>query len=145
MNYRTWFDEHARKHKKIVEKLAAFSDDEVIAYFRFDNMVKNEPDFCLLYQEGKKCHEMEVLNCYLCACPNFRFDDAGISTSEGNTLYSLCVVNAKEGRQFTFENAIHQDCSMCTIPHKESYIKEHFSRDWVEIMKRSDLSSTPSA
>ena len=78
MSYKSWFETHAKKHKKIVDKLAHLSDDEVIAYFDFDNMVKNEPDFCPLYKDNKKCHDTKELNCYLCACPNFRFDDESI-------------------------------------------------------------------
>jgi len=80
-----------------MQKLTKLSDNEVIAYFRFENMVQKEPDFCPLYKETKKCHDMEVLNCYLCACPNFRFDDEGISKKEARTIYgsvellSLCL------------------------------------------------------
>ena len=51
-------------------KLEDKTTDEVIEYFKFENMVKNEPDFCPLYKDNKKCHDMEDLNCYLCACPN---------------------------------------------------------------------------
>ena len=135
----------AKKHQLVMEKLKDLSDDEVIAYFRFENMVKNEPDFCPLYHEGKKCHDMEDLNCFLCACPNFRFDDEGIKIVADKTLYSYCSIDSKDGDQFILENAVHQDCTGCSIPHKEAYIREHFSRDWLEIMKRSDQSSTHSA
>ncbi len=82
MNYSTWFESHGQKHKKIMSKLEELSDDDVIAYFKFENMVEKEPDFCFLYKEHKKCHEMEDLNCYLCACPNFRFDDEGLRKAE---------------------------------------------------------------
>lgn len=145
MSYKEWFNAHANKHKKVVEKLRHLSDEEVIGYFRYDNMVRNESDFCPLYLEGKKCHDMEDLNCYLCACPNFRFDDEGMKIVEEKTLFSCCSVNSKDGDQFVLEEAIHQDCSECTIPHKEAYIREHFSRDWLEIMKHSNQSSTNSA
>lgn len=62
---------------KCNEKLEGNTKQEIIEYFRFENMVKNEPDFCPLYKDNKKCHDMEDLNCYLCACPHFRFDDNG--------------------------------------------------------------------
>ncbi|MBV5348753.1 hypothetical protein JZU61_03745, partial [bacterium] len=68
-----------------MEKLTDLSESEVIEYFRFENMVVNEPKFCLLYAENKKCHETEHLNCYWCACPHFRFNDKGFSTQEGKT------------------------------------------------------------
>jgi hypothetical protein len=135
MNYLTWFKAHGQKHKNIMKKLEHLSDDDVITYFRFENMVEKEPNFCLLYKENKKCHEMEVLNCYLCACPNFRFDDEGVSAEEDQILYSTCSIESKDGAEFVSDDVIHQDCSGCTVPHHEAYIKKHFSRDWFEIMR----------
>lgn len=98
-------------------------------------MVQNEPDFCPLYAKNKKCHDMENLNCYLCACPNFRFDDNGFEKIENRTLFSKCNINSKDGDQFKTDIAIHQNCTGCTVPHHESYIQKNFSRDWFEIMK----------
>jgi len=144
MTYREWFETHAKKHRAIVEKLQDLSNEELIAYFRFENMVKQEPEFCPLYTTATKCHEMEALNCYLCACPHFRFDDKGICRVAEQTLFSTCSIEAKEGRQFVSDDAIHQDCSGCAIPHKEAYIQKHFSRDWCEIMKDSDQASSNS-
>jgi len=135
MSYSSWFEAHGQKHKNIMKKLENLSDEEVITYFRFENMVEKEPDFCFLYKENKKCHEMEVLNCYLCACPNFKFDDEGISKEGGKVLYSACSIESKDGAQFVSDDTIHQDCSACTVPHHEAYIKKHFSRDWFEIMR----------
>jgi len=135
MNYSIWFETHGQKHKNIMKRLEALSDDEVIAYFKFENMVEKEPDFCPLYKENKKCHEMEDLNCYLCACPNFRFDDKGLSKEGSQVLYSSCSIESKDGAQFVSDDAIHQDCSGCTVPHHVDYIKKHFSRDWFEIMR----------
>ena len=135
MSYNTWFETHGQKHKNIMKKLQDLSDEEIITYFRFENMVEKEPDFCLLYKDNKKCHQMDDLNCYLCACPNFRFDDEGISQEENTVLYSTCSIESKDGAQFVSDDAVHQDCSGCTVPHHEAYIKKHFSRDWFEIMR----------
>ena len=135
MNYITWFEAHGNKHKNIMKKLKCLSAEAVIAYFRFENMVEKEPDFCTLYKDNKKCHEMDILNCYLCACPYFRFDDNGLSKEDAKILYSRCSIDAKEGARFVFEDAIHQDCSKCIIPHNEVYIKKHFNRDWFEMMQ----------
>ena len=135
MSYISWFQTHGEKHKAIMAKLIKLSDDEVIAYFRFENMVEKEPDFCPLYKEHKKCHEMEDLNCYLCACPNFRFDDEGFKKLESKTLYSTCSIDSKDGAQFISDDAIHQNCAGCLVPHHETYIKKIFSRDWFKIMK----------
>lgn len=136
MTYQDWFQQHGKKHQAIVQKLDHLSDQEVIEYFRFENMVNKEHGFCPLYAENKKCHPMENLNCYLCACPNFRFDDSGFSQQGDQTLYSYCAIDSKDGDQFHTEEAIHQNCTGCTVPHHESYIQKHFSRNWFAIMKR---------
>lgn len=139
MTYKNWFQVHGEKHKAIMDKLTHLSDDEIIAYFRFENMVICEPDFCLLYKDNKKCHDIEELNCYLCACPYFRFDDEGLEQRKKKTLYSTCSIESKDGSQFITEESIHQDCTGCVVPHHESYIQKNFqknfSRDWFTIMK----------
>lgn len=135
MSYKEWFESHAAKHKAIMAKLTALSDEEVIQYFRFENMVINERDFCPLYQENKKCHETDELNCYLCACPNFRFNDKGLTKEGEKTIFSTCSIDSPDGDRYIHANAIHQNCSGCLVPHKESYIKKVFSRDWLAIMK----------
>jgi len=128
MSYLSWHTEHANKHKKLVEKLSHLSDDEMIKYFDFDNMVKKEPDFCVMYAKNKKCHDMETLNCYLCACPNFRVGEVS----------STCDIKSKDGGSITSKDGfVHQDCSQCHVPHKVSYVKKHFSRDWKDIMSKN--------
>jgi len=134
MTYTEWFETHGKKHQNIMKRLKHLSDVEVLEYFRFENMVQKEKDFCYLYEDNKKCHDMKTLNCYLCACPYFKFDDEGLAQQENKTVYSICSIDAKEGKAFVSEHAIHQDCSACEVPHKESYIKKHFSRDWFEMM-----------
>lgn len=135
MSYKKWFDAHAAKHRAIMEKLTHLSDEEVIEYFRFENMVQHESDFCPLYAENKKCHDMAELNCYLCACPNFRFNDAGFSIEEGKTLFSTCSIESPDGDRYVSDTAIHQNCAGCIVPHRESYIRKVFDRDWLNIMK----------
>ncbi len=135
MTYEEWFLNQGKLHANVMKKLEDKSMDEVIEYFRFDNMVKNEPDFCPLYKDNKKCHDYEDLNCYLCACPNFRFKDEGYEKVDGKTLYSYCGINSRDGSQYVGEDYIHQNCSGCIVPHREKYIKNKFSRDWFEVMK----------
>jgi Zn-finger protein len=135
MSYSDWFEKHAKKHAKIMEKLKSKSDDEIIEYFRYENMQKNEPDFCPLYKQSKRCHEMKDLNCYLCACSNFKFNDEGFKKVDDKTLKSYCSIDSKDGSIFVGKDALHQDCSNCTVPHKKSFIKKVFKRDWLEIMK----------
>ncbi len=141
MSYKNWFEEHSNKHKQLINKLKNKTVDEIIAYFDFDNMKKNEPDFCFLYKENKKCHEIENLNCYLCACPNFRFNDNGLKKIDEKTLFSYCSFNSKFSKEFVFENSVHQDCSDCLIPHKTKFIKNNFNQEWTTIMKECEIIS----
>lgn len=134
MSYTNWFKAHGLKHAAVMAKLTALSDEEVIRYFRFENMVENEPDFCPLYTENKKCHETDELNCYLCACPNFRFNDAGFSDEEGKTLFSTCSIESPDGDRYVSDTAIHQNCAGCIVPHRESYIRKVFDRNWLTVM-----------
>lgn len=136
MSYLKWFSEHAQKHKKIVQKLLdqGYDKESILEYFDFENMCEKEPDFCLLYKEHKKCHEIEPLNCYLCACPHFRFNDEGMREHRGATQYSCCDIQSKHGGLVQYGDAIHQNCTNCLIPHHLKYISKHFDIDWEMIM-----------
>jgi len=141
MTYKSWFEEFAKKHRAIVDKLLlrGLSKEEMIDYFDFDNMVKEENDFCPLYKENKKCHDMDSLNCYLCACPNFRFNDDGIKEYNDKKILSECDIN--NGEKLASGNNIHQDCSSCTVPHHKPYINKNFDLDWKKIMHSCNLHS----
>ncbi|WP_366934184.1 hypothetical protein [Sulfurimonas sp.] len=134
-----WFESHAQKHKKIVEKLQSkeYTKEQIIDYFDFENMKKHEVDFCPLYKENKKCHDMKSLNCYMCACPNFRFSDDGISKYNEQVILSECDIN--NGKKFSGGGFIHQDCSSCTVPHHRAYILKNFSYDWREMMSECKI------
>ena len=139
MSYNSWLDKHAIKHKKIVDKLAerGYTKDQIIDYFDFDNMVKKEIDFCPLYGDNKKCHDMKKLNCYLCACPNFRFNDEGLESYNEFKVLSKCDIN--NGEKFAGKGVIHQDCSNCTVPHHKAFVEKVFDHDWNVIIKKCDL------
>ncbi|MDD5159875.1 MAG: hypothetical protein PHI47_07495 [Sulfuricurvum sp.] len=141
MTYTKWFHSHADKHKNIVAKLSArnYTPEQIINYFEFDNMVRTENDFCLLYAMKTKCHDIPHLNCYWCACPYFRFNDNATADNEGNTLFSYCAINAPQGKSFQHENKVHHDCSDCTVSHDTKTILKNFSTDWKETMKACNL------
>jgi uncharacterized protein (TIGR00303 family) len=143
MSYQKWFDAHAAKHAAIVQKLIenGMDKEQIIEYFEFENMRMNEPDFCPLYKEGKKCHEIEYLSCYLCACPNFRFSDGGLGKKDGADIYSECEVASKDGSQQDFGGKIHQNCSKCTVPHTKEYVTKKFNTIWKEIMSECSRNS----
>jgi len=138
MKYIDWFESHASKHKKIVEKLLSdgYTKEQIVDYFDFDNMKKNEEDFCPLYKENKKCHDMKSLNCYMCACPNFRFNDDGVAKYNEQVILSECSIN--NGKKFAGGGFIHQDCSSCIVPHHQGYILKNFSYDWRKIMSECE-------
>ena len=137
MTYLDWFNEHADRHRNVVEKLLdqGLDTQAIIDYFDFDNMVAKEPGFCGLYKTATKCHDMDKLNCYLCACPNFRFDDHALPI-HGITTYSRCSIDSPDGGIFEHENCRHQDCSGCTVPHHRNYIERHFDTSWRRMMNR---------
>ena len=130
MRYDEWFKIHQQKHQQVLAALEGKSIDEIIDYFDYENMQFHEPNFCPLYKENKKCHDMKELNCYLCGCPNFRYDDEGMETEASKTLYSKCAIHSKDGKQFITEDAIHHDCSECILPHTKEYVKKYFYKAW---------------
>lgn len=135
MLYEEWFEQHSKKHKKIVDKLLAkgYDKEQIIDYFDYDNMAKEEIEFCPLYKMGKKCHNMKELNCYLCGCPNFRFNDEGIGIYNGYKILSKCDIN--NGSSVGRGGAVHQDCSKCTVPHHKAYVSKNFDIEWKKIMQ----------
>lgn len=130
MSYHSWMQNHANKHKEIVDKLKGLSKDEIIKYFDFENMKVKEKDFCPLYEKNKKCHDMENLNCYFCGCPYFRLNN------DESEILSYCEINHKNGGQMKATNGIHQDCTNCTVPHKVKFIQTNFKADWNEVMSK---------
>ena len=142
MTYKEWYKRHATKHAQLVQSLSRLSKDEIIEYFDFDNMRQKHPEFCPLYADNQKCHDMERLNCYFCACMHFRFDDNGIDNkSREKRVYSYCSIESKNSSKFEDTESIHNDCSNCKVPHKGHVIKKYFHRDWLEVMKHCDLDS----
>ena len=137
MTYLEWFEAHAQKHEEIMNTLTHLNDEEIIQYFIYENMQKKHPDFCPLYIQNKKCHDMETLNCYFCACHHFRFSDSGLAIESEKTRYSLCSIEAKESKDFINKDTIHLSCSDCNLPHKKSVIQKKFSHSWREIMRQT--------
>lgn len=123
MTYTEWKTSNKEKKVKILLKLHNKTNVEIAEYFSYKNMVKNEKDFCSLYKENLKCHDMDNLNCFHCGCPHFQYteDKTGLFTQDGLPVLSKCNVNAIQSKQFTATRAIHQDCSDCLIPHTFLY------------------------
>ena len=135
MTYTEWYDDHAKKHAAIMKKLDGLDKDEIVEYFMFENMVEKEPNFCRLYAENRKCHDMEELNCYLCGCPNFRFYQSP-RAEEDLQIHSVCSIQSKDGKRFYAGTKVHQDCSSCTVPHSKEYVVRHFDYKWTNMMHK---------
>lgn len=120
MTYTEWAADEAVRKSELVKKLQAQNKSaaEIVAYFDFENMAKEEPLYCPLYSTNTKCHPIEKLNCFFCGCPYFVYDDNGIAVAQEKTVYSTCTINCTKGSKFHTDTAIHQDCSKCTVPHE---------------------------
>lgn len=139
MGYKNWFDNHVQKHYVIVEKLLLqnFTQEEIIKYFEYENMLQNEVDFCPLYAKEKKCHDIKELNCYMCGCSNFRFNDKGLGNYDDFIIKSRCSI--ANGESKAYNKIIHQDCSKCSVPHYKSFIEKNFNSDWKIMMQQCEV------
>ena len=141
MSYFKWFEAHANKHRAIMSRLIAqnYTQEAILDYFTFDNMCLFEPDFCPLYATKTPCHPITHLNCYLCACPNFRFNDNGLRNEGHKCVKSDCAIHARGHRWFEYEDILHLDCTACYIPHTKGFIKKRFHEDWNVVMKECSV------
>jgi Zn-finger protein len=119
MNFKEWYENHREKQKTIVQKLAHLSDEELMEYFEYENMRVKERDFCPLYSQEKKCHDIEKLNCFFCACPEFNFV---------NEKESFCSIGSRFGKKIEFNGGFLQDCSKCFIAHKRGFIRRYIKK-----------------
>lgn len=125
MTFKAWREDYEKRRDKVLEKLFGSTKEQVVDYFMYDNMVKNEQDFCPLYEAGAKCHNMDNLNCYYCACPFFvASDDEPLEILEdGFEVMSKCAVNSKFAFAYTSKDQKQQcDCTNCKLPHRKIFI-----------------------
>ena len=120
MTYSEWSAEHSKKVAAIYGSLRDKSPEAVYQYFMYDNMRKNEPDFCPLYKSNTRCHNMKDLNCFQCACPHFKVVDNPAPDIQGYITESICTINSRFSAVFTTGNVKHCDCSKCDIPHTKA-------------------------
>ena len=134
MTYLQWAKAHRKKVIDIKSNLSerGYSKKQILDYFDYNNMIIRHKDFCLLYKDNKKCHDIENLNCYLCACPYFVFNDY---TPIRNNEYSICKVDSKFSKIFEFEDKKHCDCSDCIIPHTRQMCDKFYSIDSYDFME----------
>ena len=128
MTYSSWATDHLKSRQAIQQKLEAkgLTPEQVVDYFNYDIMSVNKPNFCPLYAQGKKCHNVSYLNCYLCACPHFKYSDDSLYQKDSKKIFSECTINSRFATDFEFENDVHCNCADCTIPHtKKAALKAY--------------------
>jgi len=128
VTYSSWATDHLKSRQAIQHKLEAkgLTPEQVVDYFNYDNMITHEPDFCPLYAQGKKCHDVNYLNCYLCACPHFNYSDDSLYQKGTKSIFSECTINSRFASEFEYENNVHCNCAACTIPHtKKAALKAY--------------------
>ena len=88
--------------------------EDLIEEHSFDKLKDKNPGVCPCYEQNRKCHDVEELNCFFCYCPKY-----DRSTPEGK-----CKINSPEGKYVETAEGKKLDCSDCTLPHiKENAIK----------------------
>lgn len=129
MTYSFWAKSHIGKRSELLRILIdkGFSEEDIVKHFNWSNMVRAHPDYCGLFAENKKCHNLQELNCLFCACPHFIFNDNGLYIEGIKTVYSKCGIDSRFGTEFEYDIAIHQDCTLCLIPHTKQFASKHLN------------------
>ena len=94
----------------------------IIEEMSFRVRSKKHPEECPYYPKGTSCHfEVENLNCFLCACPNY----------ESDKLAGGCKINSQKGRVHFHPNLPEGriwDCSDCNINHTPDEIRRYLTK-----------------
>jgi len=130
MTYEEWYADNYKKKQEILERLQGKSPREIVDYFDYDNMILREPDYCPLYKDKMKCHNMDDLNCFFCACPYFLYGNNNnpieIDRDNNTEIMSKCSIKSKFKDVFTYIQDDTKkkacDCSGCYIPHKKEFV-----------------------
>jgi Zn-finger protein len=82
----------------------------ILEEWDFEKRKKTNLDECICYQQDKKCHNLEKLNCYFCYCPYYG-EKCAIDSPD------VKYVTSMSGKKIL-------DCSDCNFPHLEENIKK---------------------
>jgi len=142
LTFKSWSDQLEDKKQTILEKLKGKTVTEIVDYFDYDNMVENEPDYCVLYKNKSKCHDIKELNCFFCGCPYFQYsDDKPLKKENDIDIMSVCAIDSKFAKQYTFGEKAQCDCSDCVVPHKKHFVKNYISTSVLNMYKFEDTCS----
>tara|TARA_Y100000310_G_scaffold49946_1_gene46110 strand:- start:155 stop:577 length:423 start_codon:yes stop_codon:yes gene_type:complete len=99
--------------------------DAIVEQTSFKVRSKNQPDECPYYPSKGGCHDLNDLNCFLCACPNY----------DSKSFEGGCKIESSLGGWHYHKNLPTRrvwDCSGCFINHSsgeaKDYIKENFDK-----------------
>jgi len=125
-NYRKYKKIFVDRRLEVVRKLLnkGMSEEEILEYFLYPNISKQEPDFCILYGCGEVCHSLPKgkLNCFGCYCPYFEM----VVWNDGEKdITGRCAMGSEYMTIFSTATGDHLlDCSNCWFPHEEAEVKK---------------------
>ncbi|MFW5990524.1 MAG: cysteine-rich small domain-containing protein [Campylobacterales bacterium] len=102
-----------QKNIKFIEK-EGLEEDSLEKSFLYENLSQKEPNFCPLYVENQKCHDIEYLNCIFCACPFYMVKNSK----------TLCSINSRFGKYI----GDTLDCSDCFVPHRKGFVRKQLEK-----------------
>lgn len=146
MSYEEWIEDHDIKVNNILKRLSGKGIEETVSYFNYENMKDNELDFCPLYKNNSKCHDIDELNCLLCACPHFHFNNETDITKRV-TIASTCTISSRfKGEYYANpdENGVikvHCDCTDCFVPHRHKYTVNYLTNKTKGYVHSNDCNS----
>jgi hypothetical protein len=105
--------------------------DIIIHETDYKTRSKKHPDSCPCYNSSGSCHiDIESLNCFLCACPNYSLPMPG-----------FCKIDSPFKKNFIDNNipgGFVLDCSDCIIPHFQGYLRTYLEKNIDSLKKLSE-------
>ena len=140
MTYKEWFDAHGAKHQKIMKNWMASPMKRSLPISVLRTWWRKNPSSVHFTKKIKNATRWKSSTVTSAPVPTSDSMTGVCIEKEGRTYYSDCNIHAREGKAFVSESAVHQDCSACLLPHKESFVRKVFTRNWFGIMRGSDAS-----
>jgi Zn-finger protein len=102
----------------------------IVEAMSFNKRSRRNSEKCPYYKEEPlhSCHNMNNLNCLLCACPNYNSKE----------LEGGCVINSKKGKWTYHENLPAGrvwDCSDCKINHSKEEVEYYLKKNIEKLIK----------
>lgn len=113
------FEKKQQEKNLSLIKQEALKKESLEKFFRYENISKTSKYFCPLYTKNQKCHDIEYLNCFFCACPFYMVDNSK----------TLCSINSRFGK-FIGDTL---DCSDCFVPHRKGFVKKQLSKSPLKV------------